>query len=253
MIMEENFYKTIIEKAPFGFAYHQMVRNSAGNPLDYTFIDVNDFFADMLSLRKTEIIGKTVVELMPGIINDTFNWISFYGDIADTGGNVSFEQYSLPLGKWFRINAFSDKPGYFTTIFTDITEDVKREIRLTNSIHKTNFLLDNIPDVIWTMDLSGKYIYVSESTFQLRGYTAEENKQQTLEETLTPASVVKARALFSEAAQLIASGKKETRRVILEQYCKDGTTVQTDTNISLVYDHCNNFKYILGVTRKHKK
>ncbi len=251
--MKNDIYESVIEKAPFGFAHHQIICNNSGSPLDYKFIEVNDYFANMLSLKKSDITGKTVLELMPGIKNDTFNWIAFYGNLAEKGGNVSFEQYSLPLGKWFKIHAFSDKPGYFSTVFMDITDDVKREIQLSNKDHKNNFLLDNIPDVIWTMDLSGKYLYVSASTYELRGYTAEENKQQTLEETLTPESVLQARALFAEAAQLIASGKKESRRVILEQYCKNGSTVLTDTNITIVYDKCNNFKYILGVSRKYKK
>lgn len=252
--MDLEFYKSIIRSAPFGYAYHKMITNRDGLALDYLFVEVNDYFASLFSIPASQIEGKTAMELIPGIKNDRFNWISFYAEISKTGGSEIFEQYSMDLGRWFKIYAYSKEPGYFTTIFLDITADKKFEISLSNSEAKYRQMVESSPDVIWTMDLSGKYIYVSPSVYNLRGYTAKENMEQTLDETLTPSSVETAKILFKEVARLIATGKEEgPRRVVLEQYCKDRTTVLTEIHITLVYDSCGNFKNILGVTRKLEK
>ena len=49
-------------------------------------------------------------------------------------------------------------------------------------------LADNVKDVIWTMDTAGHFTYVSPSILQLRGYTPEEVRAQSLEQALAPES-----------------------------------------------------------------
>ncbi len=121
---------------------------------------------------------------------------------------------------------------------------------LKSEKEKYRLLAENSSDVIWTMDLTGKYHYVSPSVFKLRGYTAEENMQQTFDETLTPNSVAYITGLFTETVKRILSGERpEPEMLEVEQRCKDGSTVWTEINISGIYNAENQFMYFLGVTR----
>jgi PAS domain S-box-containing protein len=121
--MKSDFYQQIIHLAPFGYAYHEIILDEAGKPFDYRFIEVNEAFEKLTGLKKENLIGRTVRQAIPGIEKGDFDWIGYYGKIALEKGNESFEQYSNPLKKWYKVHAYSTKESYFTTIFIDTTTD----------------------------------------------------------------------------------------------------------------------------------
>ena len=79
------------------------------------------------------MIGKTVTELLPGIRNASFDWISAYGEVALTGRKIKFEQYSEILQEWYSVSAYSPKKGFFAAIFESITERKQMEEELKNA------------------------------------------------------------------------------------------------------------------------
>ena len=119
--MPQLTYQSIISKAPFGYAYHRMIVDANGLPVDYEFLEVNAAFEQITGLKSGNIIGKTVCEVFPGFKDSNFDWIAHYGEVALHGKEYEFEQYSESLEKWFKIKASSPEKGYFTTIFTDIS------------------------------------------------------------------------------------------------------------------------------------
>jgi len=115
---------------------------------------------------------------------------------------------------------------------------------------KFNFLANNANDVIWTMNEKGEITYVSPSVERLRGYTPEEVMQQSFEDVLTPESYKVAKIAFDAAIEKVQKGDLVgSTSVILEQPCKDGSTVWTDLLVSGVHDDQNNFKGFLGISR----
>ena len=105
-----------------GFAYHRIVVDRAGKPVDYVFLEVNHAFEKMTGLKATQIIGKKVTEVLPGIEKDSARWIDVYGKVALTGEPVQFENFAEPLGKWYKVSAYCPENGYFVALFEDITE-----------------------------------------------------------------------------------------------------------------------------------
>lgn len=122
MIDELSSYQNILEFMNEGFAYHKIVLNEDNEPIDYIFIDVNTAFEEITGLKKADIINKRVTKVLPGIEHGDFDLIETYGKIALNGSSYSFEQFSINLNKWFKVSAYSNKQGYFVTIFYDITE-----------------------------------------------------------------------------------------------------------------------------------
>jgi len=119
--MDELQKQTIIDQAPFGFAYHKIVLDAENHPVDYEFIEVNPTFEAITGLKASSIVGKTVCAILPGIREGNFDWVSFYGDIAINNKSKEFEQYSEQLKRWYKVNAFSPGKYYFVTYFVDIT------------------------------------------------------------------------------------------------------------------------------------
>jgi PAS domain S-box-containing protein len=144
----------------------------------------------------------------------------------------------------------NDEFKYFLGLTRDITEQKEANEKLQSSEEQYRLLAENVSDVIWLMDATGKYLYVSPSVLQMRGFTAEENMQESLSDTLTPESQMIAQNVFYEASLLIQRGEKLGHQaVVLEQKCKDGSTIWTEININAVYDENDVFQYFLGVTR----
>jgi len=115
-------FDMFFDKMLDGFAYHKIVIDKSGKPVDYVFLEINLAFERLTGLKRQQVIGKTVTSALPGIEKDPADWIGVYGRVALTGEPVQFENHTKALGKWFKISAYCPEKGYFVAIFEDITE-----------------------------------------------------------------------------------------------------------------------------------
>ncbi len=120
---EDIFYRTLIMKAPVGYAHHKIVLDGNGKPIDYIFLEVNPTFEEFTGLKADLIINRRISEVAPDILKDKFDWVSFYGKIALNGESRSFIQYSDALQRWYKVIAFSTAKYYFTTLFLDVSKE----------------------------------------------------------------------------------------------------------------------------------
>ena len=128
------------------------------------------------------------------------------------------------------------------------SQEARNALRISEERHR--LLADNASDVIWTMDLTGRFTYVSPSVERLRGYSVEEVMQQTLDQALTPESAKIAAAGLGMAIQAIhAQRPVEDFRGELEQPCKWGGTVWTEVSVTALQNQQGEFVSLLGVTR----
>lgn len=123
----ETKYRALFENMIDGFAFHEVVVNDAGRPVDYVFLEVNSAFEQLTGLKRSDIIGKKVTDVLPGVERDPADWIGVYGDVALTGREQRFEQRAEGLNKWYSVSAFSPMKGYFVAVFEDITERKKAD------------------------------------------------------------------------------------------------------------------------------
>ena len=124
LIESELKYRLLITQMKQGMALHEIIVDAAGNPVDYRFLDVNQGFENLTGLKREDVIGKTVLEVLPGTEH---TWIEKYGHVALTGEPLTFEDYAIEMNKHFEIIAYSPKPKQFATIFKDITKKKKDE------------------------------------------------------------------------------------------------------------------------------
>jgi diguanylate cyclase (GGDEF)-like protein/PAS domain S-box-containing protein len=145
--MAGEFYQEIIKNLPVGYAYHRIILDDSGNPMDYEYLEVNNAFEDATGLNGSDIIGKKITEVLPDIIHSDFNWIHFYGNIALHNEHAEFDQYSEDLNRWYRIKAYSPKKHYFITLFTDITREKK-------DLSEKNLLLTTLHEIVFEVDMN---------------------------------------------------------------------------------------------------
>ncbi|HCE46086.1 MAG TPA: hypothetical protein DET40_21285 [Lentisphaeria bacterium] len=112
-------YRLLFNEMLTGFALHEIICDDNGNPCDYRFLEVNPAYEKLTGLRANKIIGKTVLEILPGTES---HWIRDFGNVAITGKPITLESYHRDLGKWYDVKAFSHEKGKFAVVFNDVTE-----------------------------------------------------------------------------------------------------------------------------------
>ncbi len=138
--------------------------------------------------------------------------------------------------------------AYFLNLFLTLRENLRT---LQNEQDKYKLIADYSNDVIWTLNMDGKFTYVSPSVYKLRGYTPEEVMKQSFEEALTSTSARNLFNLLRHFDELMQSNPGKVPSVIteIEQSRKDGSTVWTEASVTTVMDDRGKPSFFIGVTR----
>lgn len=137
-------YMRLFENMSEGFAYHKLVTDENSKPVDYIFLEINRAFEQLTGLRREDLIGKKVTEVLPGLQESEFDWIGTFGRVALTGEPVRFEQYAEPLQKWYAVSGYCPSPGTFAAIFEDITDRKGRDQMARASLEEKEILMREI-------------------------------------------------------------------------------------------------------------
>jgi PAS domain S-box-containing protein len=146
----EEKYRLLFENVMNGFALHEIVLNDEGRPIDYIFLEVNHAFEQLTGLRRENIIGRKVTEVLPGIETDPADWIGKYGEVTLTGKAIRCEQYAQPLDRWYSVLAFRVREGQFAVIFEDVTERKRAEEKQRAALAEVMRLREAL-DEVWDL------------------------------------------------------------------------------------------------------
>jgi PAS domain S-box-containing protein len=208
---KDDFYKSMLDKMPFGYAYHKVVYDSGGVPCDYEFIEVNPAFERLTGLKACNIIGRKVTSVLPGLVNDKFDWIETYGEIALKGGEREIVNFSDSLGKWFKINVYSSEKDYFSTTFTDITLEKEKSDELER------FFSINL-DLLCIADSQGRFIKLNKAWESTLGFPVKELRLKKFLDYVHP---------DDQKETVDAMSRLDSQQVVLNfvnRYrCKDGS------------------------------
>ena len=128
-----------------------------------------------------------------------------------------------------------------------------QKAELIRSERKYRILEDNVSDIIWVMDMKTlKFDYISPSVMKNRGFTPEEAKAISLQESLSPNSLVKVSKILKE--ELARENKpgvdpQRSRKLEIEQSVKEGGYRWAEATVSFVRDQSGTPTAIMGVTR----
>jgi diguanylate cyclase (GGDEF)-like protein/PAS domain S-box-containing protein len=137
--------------------------------------------------------------------------------------------------------------------FNEMTDALAAKTEaLRESETRYRLLAENATDIIWTMDMNLRLTYESPSVARIRGYTPEEAMAQTMEETLTPASLeLASKVLVEELAPeaMPTKAHSRSRTLELEHTCKDGSTVWLEVTTTFLRDEDGRAVGLLGASR----
>lgn len=198
--MKDNFYKQLVEKLPTGYAYHRIICDKNNIPYDYVFLETNAAFEKFTGLKAAQVIGKRISEILPNTNIKEFNWIKVYGEIALTGREKQFEQYSEELKRWYRVKVYSPEKNYFVTIFIDITKEMR-------SLEEKTTILTTLNDIVFEIDKDYRFINIISSDDNYLFIPREDIIGKSIKELF---SKDLSEIFISSFQKALASGKKES-------------------------------------------
>lgn len=221
---------------------------------EFKIFNCNHAFESLAGYSKTELLGRVFSDIPLFKINDQEKRLKEAVTVFEKPQSISLELQltdgSLYYGLFSSAIILIEEKKYVLSVIKNITELKVLEKKLRKSEETHRLLADNASDVIWIMDLTGKFSYISPSVEKLRGYTVQEVIIQTKEELLCPHSLVYLEKGLADAIYLVQNNLPfKIFRGDMEQPCKDGTTVWTDLTVSGIYDKDTQFIGMLGVSR----
>ena len=111
-----------------------------GKAVDYIILDVNPAYERITGLKREEVIGRKASDLYG--TKEVF-FLKTFVEVAETGKPTEFEAYFPPLDKFLHVTAGCPQKGFFSTVFSDITDRKLNQAKIEN----LNSLLRSIRDV----------------------------------------------------------------------------------------------------------
>jgi len=164
-------YQNLFEHMLDGFALHEILCDSSGQPVDYRFLKVNPAFEKLTGLKAENLEGQRVLKVLPATEK---HWIETYGRVALTGEPVSFENYSQELDKYFTVKAYRPAKNQFACIFQDVTPKRKSEIKLREALQLNQMIIETSPVGLLIFKESGPCVMTNPEASNIAKASQEE-------------------------------------------------------------------------------
>jgi PAS domain S-box-containing protein len=225
----EARFRALYSAMDEGMALHEVVCDGTGRAVDYRLLDVNPAFERITGISRERAVGAPASALYGGGVPP---YLDIYARVAASGRHESFETRFEPLGKDFRISAFSPGEGRFATVFEDITERKLAQARLATSELKYRRLHDSMRDAIVIVDMTGRIMGCNGAFLNMVGYDEAEVLELTYRD-LTPEKwhAIEDRIVREQILARDFSDVYET-----EYRRKDGTVIPVELRTFLIRD-----------------
>ena len=227
---EEN--RLLNEAMNQGIALHEVIWDD-GKPIDYRYIKVNDFYEEMTGLKRENLIGRRVSEVLP--LTEKYWWDAF-AEVAITRKPKRVVNFSAELGKTYSIAFYSPKPNQVAGIVDDVTDLINVRNQLIESESRYKLLAEQSHTVIWEIDSQGKFLYISPVVKDLLGYNPEE-----LVNKLKYSDLFTSKDRLEDSTRMLNYLNSSRATDHLEQVLltKDGNHIWVESYISPLYDQNN--------------
>jgi PAS domain S-box-containing protein len=243
----EERFRVLFETMSEGFAIDEVLFDEAtGCARDLRYLEVNQAFEKHTGLQRSNILGRTTLELFP---DAEPHWFERFGKVVSTGAPDHFQAKFGPLERWFEVSAYRTGPARIATVFFDITERKQaeeREHRLAAEAAAANAqfraFFEQGAIFAGIMDRDGTVIEPNRLSLEACGYSREQVVGKLFWEcpwwSKSPALVER----IKEASARAAAG--ETFRAEMPYYVADGSERTVDLIILPVKDEAGRVKFL---------
>jgi len=150
-----------------GFFVGEIVRDGAGRPVDFVFLEVNPAFTRQTDLAADAAVGRRVTEAIPGFPREI---IDTYGRVVDSGQPAAFEVDVPALAhRSYEARAHSLGDGRFAVLFLEITERKRIERDLADSRAMLSDIIETVDQIVWSTRPDGYHDFFNSRWYEFTG------------------------------------------------------------------------------------
>jgi PAS domain S-box-containing protein len=172
----EQRYRSLFESMTEGYAYCRILFDGEGRTADFVYLEVNQAFGSLTGL--TNVVGRKVSEMIPGIRESNPELFETYGRVASTRNAEKYESFVERLGIWFSVSVSSPAKDHFIAVFDNITERKRAEAAVAFNEQRYRSLVEATTSMVWDTLASGQFeaeqpgwtAFTGQSFQQLRGW-----------------------------------------------------------------------------------
>ena len=154
-----------------GVALHEIVCDAAGKPVDYRILAVNPQYEGCTGLPPKQVVGKLATEAYGA---PEAPYLAEYSAVALSGRASRLDVYFPPLDRHFAISIAPLGPGFFATIFLDVSEQKSHHETLLKSEERFGKVFDFAPDPLTISSPDGRLLRCNEAFCKVAGFTEAE-------------------------------------------------------------------------------
>ena len=167
----EDNYRFLFENMLEGYAHCKMLYEHDA-PLDFIYLNVNRKFEEITGL--TDVVGKKVSEVIPGLRESNPELFEVYGRVAKSGQPERLETYVDDLGIWFSLAVYSPRREHFVAVFDNITTRKQAEIELRMERDRNLMYLNTVQTLMVALNAEGSISMINRAGCELLGYKENE-------------------------------------------------------------------------------
>ena len=167
----ERLLGSLFRQMAEGVALHEVVCDAAGKPINYRILAVNPQYEGCTGLPPEQVVGKLATEAY-GTPEPPY--LAEYAAVALSGRASKLEVFFPPLDRHFAISIAPLGPGFFATIFLDVSEPRRHEEALKKSEEWFRKVFNFAPDPLTITSPDGRLLKCNEAFCKTTGYTEAE-------------------------------------------------------------------------------
>ncbi len=213
------------EQARYQLQFLYVVINAINAPIFFKdaeghYNGCNTAFEKYMGLPLGSLVGKSVFDLWPGDMAEIYHQKDM--ELLTAGGNQTYEGLvrsanGMDRDVLYHKSVFYDKNGKIDGIvgvMVDITDRKKMEKDLRASEDKYRTLVENLNDVIYSLDTDGVVTYMSSGCIRLFHYTPEELTGRNFRDFIYPDDL---QAVLDQFLKMVAGAETELEYRVIDR------------------------------------
>ncbi|HEV7299988.1 MAG TPA: EAL domain-containing protein [Tepidisphaeraceae bacterium] len=213
----QGLLDSVIARSTAGICAAEAIRDAGGTIIDFRWLLANDAALRLMGLPGQHIIGRCVLEVIPGLKDSGL--FDKYVNVADTGTPYRVQRRYAHDGLDFVADISATRFGDGIAVtFADITEHKVAQQALTESIERFERVLATVQDVIYVIDAQGRFTSLSDAFATSTGWTCSEWVGQPFANLIHPTDLPFVASRFA-----ITMGGESPPAFETGILCKDGS------------------------------
>ncbi len=168
---ERTYLEGLYRHMPLGYARLQMLRDDAGEPVDFRILDAN-YAADKISgVFREQYIGKRASEL--GL--DTRFYMPIFLQVFDSGDYIEHDSFDEKSKHWIHSILYTTHENEVICLFSDTTDVHNAHEALFNSEKLLRNIFDNVQVGVELYDKEGRLVDINTKDLDIFGIEAKED------------------------------------------------------------------------------